>query len=228
MIYPTSLYWGYYFKTKFSFSSLQDWKSSKKLFVLHLWHKSLESQSRWWEVPLQFTTQISSKPIKIMRSSITIYDTNLFKANQDDEKFHYHLWHKCLQSQSRWTPKTLRRGRSCSPRVPAGGKHNVGPNLHGLFGRKTWQAAGFSYTEANKDKGITWGQDTLFEYLENPKKYILGTKMVFAGLKKKNEREQLIAYLKSATALKLRPNQIRITINKSQPIIYFKVLKSFN
>ena len=48
--------------------------------------------------------------------------------------------------------------------------------------------------------GITWGQDTLFEYLENPKKYIPGTKMVFAGLKKKNEREQLIAYLKSATA----------------------------
>ena len=71
--------------------------------------------------------------------------------------------------------------------------------MNGLFGRKTGQAAGYVYTDANKSKGITWNHDTLFEYLLDPKKYIPGTKMVFAGLKKPNERGDLIAYLEEAT-----------------------------
>jgi len=74
------------------------------------------------------------------------------------------------------------------------------PNLHGLFGRQSGLAEGYSYSAANKTSGVVWDDSTLFEYLLNPKKYIKGTKMVFAGLKKPAERKDLIAYLKASTA----------------------------
>ena len=77
--------------------------------------------------------------------------------------------------------------------------HKQGPNLMGLYGRQSGQAESYDYTEANKNSGIMWNETTLFEYLANPKKYIKGTKMVFAGIKKAGDRKDLVAFLKEAT-----------------------------
>lgn len=78
----------------------------------------------------------------------------------------------------------------------SGGPHKQGPNLGGIVGRKCGTASGFKYTDANIKKGITWTEANLDEYLKDPKKYIPGTKMVFPGLKKAQDREDLIAFLK--------------------------------
>nr|GMD60689.1 cytochrome C [Ipomoea batatas]GMD68762.1 cytochrome C [Ipomoea batatas]GMD72772.1 cytochrome C [Ipomoea batatas] len=74
------------------------------------------------------------------------------------------------------------------------------PNLNGLFGRQSGTTPGYSYSAANKNMAVIWQENTLYDYLLNPKKYIPGTKMVFPGLKKPQERADLIAYLKESTA----------------------------
>jgi cytochrome c len=79
------------------------------------------------------------------------------------------------------------------------GKNMVGPSLHGLFGRKAGTAAGYKYSDALKNANIQWDEDHLENWLKNPKTAFPGNKMVFVGLKKDEDIDNLIAYLKTAT-----------------------------
>lgn len=75
------------------------------------------------------------------------------------------------------------------------GPNKSGPNLFGVMGRQSGQANGFKYTPANKDSGVTWSNESMFEFLTNPKKFIKGTNMAFPGFKKEADRADVIAYL---------------------------------
>lgn len=81
----------------------------------------------------------------------------------------------------------------------AAGKNGVGPSLHGVFGRKSGSVDGFKYSDAMKEKAVTWNEETIAAYLADPKGYIPGNKMVFPGIKKDSELANIIAYLKEAT-----------------------------
>lgn len=80
--------------------------------------------------------------------------------------------------------------------VGEGAKNKVGPELNGLDGRKSGTAAGYSYSDANKNSGITWDKATFVEYIKDPKAKIPGTKMVFAGIKNEADAKALWAYLR--------------------------------
>ena len=81
--------------------------------------------------------------------------------------------------------------------IGEGAKNKVGPELNGLDRRHSGTAAGYNYSEANKNSGITWGKDVFLEYIKDPKGKIPGTKMVFAGIKNENEANNLWAYVSS-------------------------------
>ncbi len=79
-------------------------------------------------------------------------------------------------------------------------KNGVGPVLNGIVGRKAGEAPGYNYSDANKSSGLTWDEATLKEYLTDPKAKVPGTKMIFPGIKRENQLENLIAYLKEIKA----------------------------
>uniref|UniRef100_A0A0M3I326 Cytochrome c domain-containing protein n=2 Tax=Ascaris TaxID=6251 RepID=A0A0M3I326_ASCLU len=74
-------------------------------------------------------------------------------------------------------------------------KAKSGPSLNGIFGRKAGTVKGYDYSNANKNANIVWTKETMFDYLANPKKYMPGSKMIFAGLKKVEDRADLIRYI---------------------------------
>jgi cytochrome c len=84
--------------------------------------------------------------------------------------------------------------------VEAGGKARVGPNLHGVIGAEAGTRPDFAnYSDALKKSGISWSDAKLDAWLKKPASLVPGTKMIFVGLAKDQDRADLIAYLKDAT-----------------------------
>ncbi len=77
------------------------------------------------------------------------------------------------------------------------GVNRIGPSLHAVVGRKSGTVPAFKYSAANLKSGVTWNEATLFRYLEAPMKFMPGTKMAFGGLKKPQDRADVIAFLKT-------------------------------
>jgi len=77
------------------------------------------------------------------------------------------------------------------------GKNRVGPSLFGVYGRTSGTVENFKYSEAMKKAAITWDEEHLDKYLTNPKEVVPGNKMIFTGVKKDDDRKDLIAFLET-------------------------------
>lgn len=91
--------------------------------------------------------------------------------------------------------KVFNTCRACHSVEP--GQNKVGPTLAGVVGRKAGSVEGFNYSPAMKSADITWDEENLAKYLKDPKGFVKGNRMIFAGVKDDAALANLIAYLKS-------------------------------
>lgn len=94
--------------------------------------------------------------------------------------------------------RVFARCRSCHT-ITEGGPSMTGPNLYGVFGRQAAAQPGFNYSDALKNASLVWDGEQLDQWLENPRTFLKGTKMSFAGIPNATDRRDVIAFLKIET-----------------------------
>ncbi|MBG0811033.1 cytochrome c family protein [Methylosinus sp. H3A] len=90
--------------------------------------------------------------------------------------------------------KVFNKCKACH-QVGETAKNAVAPELNGINGRKAAAVEGYTYSDALKGAGITWDEAVFKEFVKNPKAKVAGTKMVFPGLAKEQEQDDVWAYL---------------------------------
>lgn len=95
--------------------------------------------------------------------------------------------------------KVFKKCQACHSIVAADG-NKIGPNLHGVIGRKSGSKEDFNYSDAMKAAGVVWDEATLEKYLRDPKGFVPKNKMAFAGVKKDSDLANVIAFIKEESA----------------------------
>ena len=94
--------------------------------------------------------------------------------------------------------RVFARCRSCHT-ITEGGPNMTGPNLYGMFGRQAGAQPGYNYSAVVKDAGFLWDGERLDHWLENPRTFLRGTRMSFAGIPDATDRRDVVAWLKIET-----------------------------
>ncbi len=90
--------------------------------------------------------------------------------------------------------------RACHSLTPESEPGKIGPTLYGVVGRPAGSVEGFDYSDAVKNSGKVWTPEEIDHWLEKPSEYLPGNKMVFIGIKKPQDRANVIAYIQQESA----------------------------
>jgi len=119
--------------------------------------------------------------MKLAVSIIALAFVGVTSAHAQDIEAGRKVFNKCIACHS----------------VGPGAKNKIGPELNGLIGRTAGSAPGYSYSDGNKQSGITWTEEEFAKYIRDPQGTVKGTKMAFAGLKNDQDIKDVTAFLKS-------------------------------
>lgn len=132
------------------------------------------------------------KPVKSATASITSPTNVKAKSKEPEQPLNVLLASASIDKGKKVAKKCV----ACHS-FNKGGKNKVGPNLYNIMGGNKGVVPGYSYSKAIKAMGGEWGFDSMDNFLKKPKKYMPGTKMSFAGLKRSSDRAAIILYLRS-------------------------------
>ncbi|MBM4197678.1 MAG: c-type cytochrome [Gammaproteobacteria bacterium] len=90
--------------------------------------------------------------------------------------------------------------RACHSLVPEAESGKIGPTLYGVLGRAAGSIAGFAYSEAVQNSGITWSAEQIDAWLTRPSQFLPGNKMVFVGIQNPQDRADIIAFIQAESA----------------------------
>ena len=146
-------------------------------------------------------TEESSAPVAQTASSDTSSSTETDPAPETQTETAVEfaaLPEPYLQADFDQGRRTYRLCQSCHT-LQDGGINLVGPNLYGMFGRQVGAAEGFAYSSALQEADFVWTPERLDEWLANPRTFLPGNRMSFAGVRKEEDRLAVIAYMMSQT-----------------------------